>query len=42
MGIRCLVVSFERAHRAQARSRHTVKLYRDCLTRLVRFSAPSS
>lgn len=37
MGVRALAVSFARVQRAEAKSPHTVKLYADCIGRLVRF-----
>lgn len=33
-----LAVSFARSQRAEGRSPHTIKLYRDCITRLVKFT----
>jgi hypothetical protein len=37
VGIRSLALSFDRTMRAEGRSPHTIKLYRDCLARLIRF-----
>jgi integrase/recombinase XerC len=38
MGLRSLTRSFERVQRAEGRSPHTVKLYRDCLARVVAYT----
>jgi integrase/recombinase XerC len=37
MGVASLAVSFERARRAEGLSPHTLKLYRDCIRRLVTY-----